>query len=270
MTNKKLELNQDKLRVLRVKDKTDKLTVSVSHLFDLPMRLLLIGKSGSGKGAIITNLLLNDNYGYNKVFNDGNDIFIIAPSPMADEKMRILIEEREIPEFNIMENLNELEDLYEMLVEDFKDRIANDEPPKMKLIIVDDFSFSGKLQSRFNALSKVYCNSRKFLISIITTAQAYTQIAKNIRLQATGIIVFQTTNRELEIIEAENNYLEGGKKAFYSMFRHNVKQKHDFLCINYTNNFKNLYLDKNFKPILGKQKIEEEEAPERKKHQKSK
>jgi len=263
MTNRILKLNEDKLRVLKVKDKTDKLTVSVNRLFDLPMRLILTGKTGSGKGAIITNLVLNENYGYNKIFS-GNRIFIFAPSPYADEKMKVIIEEKQIEDSNIFSDIEELEEVYEMLVEDFKERIENKEKIEMSLIIVDDLSFSGKLANRFNALAKVYCNSRKFMISIITTNQAYTQIAKNIRLQSSGMIIFQTTNKELENIEAENNFLMGGKKAFFKMFRDNVKEKHDFLCINYSNNYDNLYLDKNFQP-LAEEPNKEEKSEEREK-----
>ena len=248
MTSRNLKLNEDKLKVLKVKDKTDKLTVSVNRLFDLPFRLILTGKTGSGKGGIITNICLNENYHYKNVFK-GNRIFIFAPSPYADEKMKVIIEEKQIEDTNIFSDIEELEEVYEMLVEDFKDRMDNDEEAEMSLIIVDDLSFSGKLANRFNALAKVYCNSRKFLISIITTNQAYTQIAKNIRLQSSGMIIFQTTNKELENIEAENNFLQGGKKAFYKMFRDNVKEKHDFLCINYSNNYDNLYLDKDFRPL---------------------
>ena len=33
------------------------------------------------------------------------------------------------------------------------------------------------------------------------------------------------------------------------MFRDNVKEKHDFLCINYSNNTDNLYLNKDFQPL---------------------
>jgi hypothetical protein len=246
--NKKLNLNGDKLKVLKVIDKTDNLTISVNRLFDLPMRLILTGKTGTGKGGIITNLLLNENYGYTNIFS-GERIYIFAPDPYADEKMRVIIEEKDIDDSNIFNDIGELEELYEMLVEDFKDRIQNKEEILQSIIIIDDLSFSGKLANRFNALAKVYCNSRKFMISVITTNQAYTQIAKNIRLQASGMIIFQTNNKELENIEAENNFLAGGKKAFFKMFRDNVKEKHDFLCINYSNNTDNLYLNKDFQPL---------------------
>ena len=262
MTNK-LKLNEEKLKVLKVKDKTEKLTVSVNRLFSLPFRLILTGKSGSGKGGIITNICLNENYGYKKIFTD---YYIFAPEPYADEKMRVIIEEHDVPESNIFEDIEELEELYDMLVDDFKDRSAEDEEVRLPLLIIDDLAFSGKLANRFNALAKVYCNSRKFMISVITTAQAYTQIAKNIRLQASAMIIFQTSNKELEILETENNYLRGGKKAFYKMFRDNVKEKHDFLCINYSNKYDEMYLDKEFKPLA--EVIDDKDSdksPERKK-----
>ncbi len=262
MTNK-LKLNEEKLKVLKVKDKTEKLTVSVNRLFSLPFRLILTGKSGSGKGGIITNICLNENYGYKKLFTD---YYIFAPEPYADEKMRVVIEEHDVPESNIFEDIDELEELYDMLVDDFKERSSNDEKIRLPLLIIDDLAFSGRLANRFNALAKVYCNSRKFMISVITTAQAYTQIAKNIRLQASAMIIFQTSNKELEILETENNYLRGGKKAFYKMFRDNVKEKHDFLCINYSNNYDEMYLDKNFRPLAEViDKMDEDKSPERKK-----
>lgn len=242
----KVNLDSEKLQVLKVKDKTDKLTISVNKLFDLPFRIILTGKSGSGKGGICTNICLNENYGYKNLFTD---IYIFAPEPYADEKMRIIIEEKDIPDSNIFNNIEDLEDLYDLLVEDFKDRITSGDKPKNPLLIIDDLAFSGKLANRFNALAKVMCNSRKFLINVCITAQSYTQISKNIRLQATAMIIFQTSNKELETIEKENNYLKGGKKAFYKMFRDNVNEKHDFLCINYSNKYNELYLDKKFKPL---------------------
>jgi len=251
MTNRKLVLNEKKLKVLKVKDRTDKMTISVNRLFDLPMRLLLFGKSGHGKSNLLVGLLLNKNYGYDKIF-DGDRIFLFAPSPYADEKLKIIIEEKSVPDSNVFDEYSDelLLEVYDMLVEDFKDRAEEGEPLKMSLIVLDDLSFSGKLAGRFNALAKVYCNSRKYLISVICLSQAYTQIAKNIRSQASGMIIFNTSNRELKSIEEENNYLKGGKSAFFEMFRNNVLTKFDFLCINYSNDYKELYLNSEFKNIL--------------------
>lgn len=56
------------------------------------------------------------------------------------------------------------------------------------------------------------------------------------------------SQRQLERVENDHNYLDS-KKAFYNMFRDNVKEKHDFLVINHTNKFKELYLDKDFNVI---------------------
>jgi hypothetical protein len=249
--NKHLKLDQNKLKILRVKDKTDNMTVSVDHLFDVPMRLIIVGKSGSGKGGILTNLFLNDHYQYDKVF-EGDRIFIFAPDSMADEKLKVIIEQKDIPDSNLFDEYDDdiLSELYDTLVDDFKERMANKEPIKMSVIILDDLSFSGKFASRFNSLCKIFCNARKFFISVIVTSQAYTQIAKNLRLQASGVIIFQTTNKELATIASENNYLDSGKDSdFIHMFREHVSERHDFLCINYSNKHDDLYLDKEFRVI---------------------
>ena len=69
-----------------------------------------------------------------------------------------------------------------------------------------------------------------------------------IRSNASAIFAFNTNLQSLESIEADNNYLSN-KKDFYQMFRDNVKTKFDFLCINYSNPYSELYLDSNFEVI---------------------
>tara|TARA_R110002020_G_scaffold99241_1_gene235669 strand:+ start:287 stop:1036 length:750 start_codon:yes stop_codon:yes gene_type:complete len=239
------------LKVLKVRDKSDNHAVKLPMLFDLPFRLLLIGKSGSGKSNLLINLLANENYPYEKLFN-GDRIFIFSPSLKGDQKLLKLIDFKEIPDSNLFEEYSDelMLELYEEIVEDVSERYQEKEKVEPTLIILDDLSFSGKLANRFNALSKVYCNSRKFQVSIITLSQAYTQVAKNIRLQATGMIIFNTNNKELDTIESENNFLKS-KKAFYSMFRSVVIERTDFLIINYSNDSKDLYLDKEFQIVDG-------------------
>ena len=106
MTNQKLVLNEKKLKVLKEIDKTDKLVINVSRLFSVPARLLLIGKSGHGKSNLLVGLLLNKNYGYDKIF-DGDRIFLFAPSPYADEKLKIIIEEKSIPDSNVFDEYSD-------------------------------------------------------------------------------------------------------------------------------------------------------------------
>ena len=70
-----------------------------------------------------------------------------------------------------------------------------------------------------------------------------------IRQNASAIFIFNTPLSQIDKIEGEHNYLPS-KKAFVDMFQANVKTKHDFLCINYSNDFKDLYLNSDLEPIM--------------------
>ena len=54
------------------------------------------------------------------------------------------------------------------------------------------------------------------------------------------------SDRQLDIMTEHYNYLES-KKEFKSLFRSNVKENHDMMVVNFSNNRKTgLYLNKNF------------------------
>ena len=106
----------------------------------------------------------------------------------------------------------------------------------------------GKSNLLTNIISKLFCNSRKFLVNIVLLSQLYTHITPTIRTNSTVIFVFNTNLQSLEAVEADNNYLET-KKQFLKMFRDNVKTKFQFLLINYSNEYADLYLDSEFKSI---------------------
>lgn len=239
------------LKVLKVKDKSDKFTESMGSLIDLPMRVLICAKSGHGKSNLLTNIILNKKFGYTNFF-DSDDIHIIAPDIQGDEKLKLIIEAKDIPDHNLHEDYSDemLLDLYEGFIEDYKEAVQEGVQPTQKLLIMDDLSWSGSFsKNRFNALSKLMCNSRKFLVSIIVLQQLYTHATPTIRNNSSAIIVFNTNLAQLEQIEQDNNYLKT-KKEFIQMFRENIKEKHDFLCINYSNDYKELYLNSQFMPIL--------------------
>lgn len=245
---REIRLDTKKLKNLKMRDPSDKLVIKVNRLFNIPFRLLFFGKTGSGKSNTAIGMLLDENKGYSKVFK-GERIFIFAPNPEADTKISVLRDHKDIPDGNVFNEFEMLEEIYEMLVDDFKDRIRDEEPIHPSLLIVDDFGGTGKLSKRFGSLAKVFMNSRKFQISIMVLGQTYTSISKNIRTQANGLFIWNTTNKELETIEKENNFLDS-KKEFFQMFRNTVQRDpHKFLIINYTNPADELYLDTDFQPI---------------------
>ena len=241
----------NKLKILKVRDKTDKNVIKLDKLFDVNFRLLLVSKSGGGKSNFLTNMLLSDLMPYKKIF-DGEDIFIIAPNVMADEKLRMIVEEKEIPDGNLLDTVDDdtLSVLYDELVDTFHEFNSQGKKPPHHLIVIDDFGFSGQFsnQNRFGMVQKLFCNSRKFNVSICVLIQAYSQASNAIRSNATGMVVFNQSNAELDLIEKENNYLTT-RKQFLKMFRDNVREKHDALILNYSNGYDLMYMSNNFEKI---------------------
>ena len=246
---KQIKCNVNKLTPLKVIDTTDTLTVQHT-LFNLPWRMLLVGKSGSGKNSILSNLLMNDHYKYNKVFK-GDNIYIFAPYPYEDYKMNLLIEYYDIQDNNIYSgeqpDLEGLENVYNGLIDEFKE--DNTQKP---LIIIDDYSSSGVFSKRYSPLVKIFCNCRKFNINIVFLSQYYLHTPPSIRMNSNILIIGNCSNKNLKLICDEHNYLKNDK-MFYSMFRQQ-KEQYDFFTINYTNTADKLYLDSQFKPI-NQQKI---------------
>ena len=78
-----------KHKILKVKDRTDKNVIELGDLFNVNFRLLLVSKSGGGKSNYLTNILLSNNLPYKNIF-DGEDVFLIAPNVMADEKLKMI------------------------------------------------------------------------------------------------------------------------------------------------------------------------------------
>jgi hypothetical protein len=238
------------LSIYKVKDEAETYYTKKDLIIDLPMRLLIIGKSQlSGKSNLLTNLLLRDEF-YNKDF-DGENIFLVSPSITNDEKLKKIIKIKEIPEENLFMEYDEdvLKELYKMLQEEYEEAKANGEKPKNKLIIFDDMSYNGDLKSKKHGIiNKIFSNGRHLMISSILTSQKYSDILPACRLNCNGAIIFNTNNRELEMIETDHNYLDS-KKEFTQMFRKAMNEKHSFLVVNYTNPKEQRYLDENFDVI---------------------
>jgi len=235
-------------KILKVRDTTDSYYTKLNDIFDIPMRLLIVGKSQlSGKTNLILNLLLRNEFYRNKY--DGQNIFIVTNNKL-DNKLKILRKEKDIGDENVMEfDEEDLEDLYEQLEDEFLQDVADKKKPSNKLIIFDDVAYSGGLKNKTaGIISKIVMNGRHANISSIFTTQKYSLVSTGVRSNVTGAILFNTSQKELELISEDMNYLEN-KKDFIKLFRKTTEKKNSFLVVNFTNQKASMYMDSEFKPI---------------------
>jgi len=238
-----------KFDILKVKDKSDSYYKQKDRIFDLSFRLIINGKSFlAGKTSLILNLILRDKY-YKKDF-DGDNIFIVSNNKL-DNKIRILMKEKDIPKANYMKyDESELEILYDQLEQEAMDEVNDNKKMTHKLIIFDDVASSGNLKNKqAGIMSTFFMNGRHANISCVVTSQKFSLLGANLRSNCTGAILFNTSQKELELIAEDFNYMEK-KSQFMKMFRDIAgREKHSFLCVNFSNPRNELYLDKNFEPI---------------------
>tara|TARA_R110002020_G_scaffold83638_2_gene207849 strand:- start:358 stop:1071 length:714 start_codon:yes stop_codon:yes gene_type:complete len=232
--------------ILKIRDPSDKNFTPKNRLFDLPFRIALIGKSqfSLGKTTIILNLLLRDKF-YGKDFQ-GENIYIVSNNK-ADKKLLILAETKEIPDCNIM-SFDEatLEALYEIIEEQFED----EKKKQNRLIIFDDVVATGGLKQATGIVSKMIMQGRHIGLSQIYTSQKYSLLSTGLRSNITGAMIGGLSNKELELVEQDMNFLDN-KKKFMTMIRNNTKNKRDFVIFNFSNDENEVYMNKKFEPIKG-------------------
>ena len=235
------------MKILKVKDSSDAFHKKMKT-FDLPFKILINGKSQlSGKTTIILNLLMNPQFEYNNLF-EGKHIYIVSDNKL-DNKLKLLSEFMEIPEGNIMSyNEGDLTRLYDTLEEDFLIEKADNDISN-RLIIMDDIGYSGNLgkNKQFGIISKLVSNGRHLNLSQIYTSQRITMTSSTLRSNLTGLIAFNASSRELDIISEDFNYLDT-RREFNKMFRDHTQGARDFIVLNFTGD-QGLYYDKEFKPI---------------------
>jgi len=136
-----------------------------------------------------------------------------------------------------------------MVQDDYNDAINNNKKPKHSLIILDDCSFGGDLRKKNNGtLNKIFCNGRHINLSVICTAQKYTQLHNTQRENATGVVLWDCSDKQLDLIAEDHNILES-KKEFKKMFRTVTHEPFSHMIVNYSNPRDRRYMNMNFEPI---------------------
>lgn len=231
-----------------MKDFSDKFTTEKKDIPSLPFRICAIGKTGCSKSTLLGNLLLRKDF-YRNDFSPEN-IFIFSGSLNGDHKLKTMIEQLEIPDSNLFSDYDEDigNTIYDMLVDNYNQKIEEKKSPENSLIIFDDLGFSN-LQNRNSQknsfLDRLFSNGRKFLISTITLNQRITQLLTSARAQCSALFLWSPTNSDLNIIEQQFNYVD--KKKFIDMVRKNTEKRHDFLVIDFSKDY--MYRNKEFEHL---------------------
>ena len=236
-------------KVFKMKDISDSFTIKKNDIPSLPMRLLAIGRTGCGKSSIaLGNLLLRPEF-YRNDFLPEN-IFIFSGSLSGDIKLRTIIDTLDIPSGNLFSSYDQesAHDIYDMLVENFNEKVNDRLKPEHSLIIFDDLGFTNlqKTNKQNNILDKILCNGRKFLISTTTLNQKLTQLNTNAREQCSAVMLWKSTKKQVDLAESTFNYL-ANRNAFFELVRKNTVGQHDFLVMDFQK--PEIYRDMDFKPI---------------------
>lgn len=241
----------------RMKDASSSYRVPKGRMFDLPMRLLVVGKSMlSGKSNYVMNLLTRpfdskDVSGKDMYRNDFQPecIHIFCPSADLDQKMATYVEDMHIPDSNVHREFTEedLNDLYEELEAQFMEE-QDEGNVRQKLIIFDDCSFSGALKNARNgAIARIFMNGRHIALSCIVTAQKYSDILTSARENCTGCVLFECSRKQQELISED--HCCGDKRKFLHVFNECTRQPHEAFVINYTNPREERFLNHHYEPV---------------------
>jgi hypothetical protein len=217
----------NELKILKVKDLIEKDTRFDKLnpvLLKPPFLLVINGSVRSGKSNLIVNLIYNNNF-YKKIFDN---IVYISPTVYIDNTLQHL-DDDDVLKFD---NPEKLDDILKTVVES-----QNEDSHKKEhtLIIIDD-CLPLKRGSYLTYLATRY---RHFRISLIITSQDYRSVPNIIRANASGYLIFKTSNKkEYKKLEDEFGSLFENFEELYEMCTNKL---FSFMFINLRN--LNVYSD---------------------------
>jgi len=190
-----------------------------SHMPNLSKSFVLgmVAPRGSGKGVLITNLLLNPNFLNRENYDNA---FIISPTIYNDRTAAHLRE-------NFKGSLFDKYD--DTIIRDIiqYQQSFNDEDKPKTILVCDDLV--GFKTPQLDFLST---RSRHNNISMITSVQQCKAIKKVMRNNLTDVILFRTKNKkEFQDIYDEWGALYGSFDEFKKMYDFATKEKYNFLYL---------------------------------------
>ena len=191
-----------------------------------PSMLLIVGRSGSGKTAVVNWMMTNENF--LKGFYD--KVYLFSPTAEIDDLTQHLKLKKEFmitkpSEADLEKIINDQEALVK--------RVGLEEAGKTsKVLIIFDDIISNVKFLKSDAMIKLATMGRHFLVSSIVNTQSYTKVPRAIRLQAQGLILFPSSNNEVKLLVDDAAPPNCTKKRFLKVVQYATSGKHDFLFIN--------------------------------------
>jgi hypothetical protein len=102
--------------------------------------------------------------------------------------------------------------------------------PKI-LCIFDDIQSATKFMNS-DAFTKLFIAGRHSNISIIVAIQSWTRLPRVLRLQASNIMLFPSSNSEVELLADEYTPPGSSKREFMGLVQHATREPYNFLHIN--------------------------------------
>ena len=210
----------------------------------LPTRALLVGPSGSGKGILLSNMILDI---YRDCFSR---IYIFSPSinvdmtwqPVKDyieKTMKVKHTDEEPIYFQEYEPeaLENIIDTQHKIITYMKKQ--NHKKLYQILIIIDDFADHEKFCKHSKLLNQLYIRGRHNMISTITSTQKFRAIGNIIRINITELYVFRLRNtHDLEAFLEEVSAL-ADKKTLLDIYNLATNDDYSFLYVKLNSKSKN-------------------------------
>ena len=205
----------------------------------LPIRSILLGPSGSGKGILLQNMILDI---YRGCFER---VYVFSPSSFVDKTWEpvkeylnktINLSENEPPLFydtNDQENLERIIDTQRKVTEHLKSKKDTKKLFQI-LIVIDDWADSPDFSRKSQLLHALFTRGRHSGISTIVSTQKFTALHPIIRVNATELYVFRLRNyRDLETFIEEVSALID-KKSLMEIYNLATAEPYSFLYVKLT------------------------------------
>ena len=206
-----------------------------AHVPTVPLRMILLAPSGSGKTVLLSNLILNI---YRGCFER---IFVFSPSIDIDktwepvkkhqsDDMKATEKDKDKLYFCNPEDLERIIDTQHKIIKLMK--ASNRKKLFSILIVIDDFADDAVFTRQSKLLHSLYTRGRHNSISTIASTQKFAASHPIIRVNATSLVVYRLrNNRELEIFLEEVSSLSS-KKELLSIYKVATEDEYSFLYVN--------------------------------------